>query len=152
MEYKPEAENELIARLISEVEPSVLEKEVPGLPAHLMFMAVRFVDNINDERWMQRLLANAINGIRKTVKVSLHLRSTFFIQCHPFSYNCISCLILISPFLLLFCIFVSFFFHFLSFLHFFYLFYFLYLFCITLLSLLFLFCSEFQVVLSASMY
>lgn len=68
LEYKPEAENELIARLISEVEPSVLEKEVPGLPAHLMFMAVRFVDNINDERWMQRLLANAINGIRKTVK------------------------------------------------------------------------------------
>ena len=60
----------MINKLIIELEPSVVEREVPGLPAHLIFMAVRFVDNINDERWMQRLLANAINGIRKTVKVN----------------------------------------------------------------------------------
>ena len=69
LEFKPETERELIARLILEVEPTALEKEVPGLPAHLLFMAIRYVDNVNDERWLQSFLSNTINAIRKTVKV-----------------------------------------------------------------------------------
>ena len=77
LEFKPEVESELINKLVFEVEPSHLEKEVPGLPAHLIFMAVRFVDNVNDERWMQRFLASAINGIRKTVKVCVFLIAVF---------------------------------------------------------------------------
>ena len=69
LEFKPEAEHELISKLIQEVDPNSLEKEVPGLPAHLLFMAIRYVDHVNNERGMQSLLANAINAIRKRVKV-----------------------------------------------------------------------------------
>ena len=69
LEFKKEAENELISKLILEVEPNSLEKEVPGLPAHLMFMAIRYVDSRSDDSWMQNLLANVINAIRKTIKV-----------------------------------------------------------------------------------
>ena len=69
LEYKQEIEPEVINKLIIELEPPSVEKEVPGLPAHLIFMAVRYADHINDERWMQRLLASAIKGIRTTVKV-----------------------------------------------------------------------------------
>jgi len=68
LEFKKEAETELISKLILEVGPNSLETEVPGLPAHLIFMAVRYVDSQNDDSWMQSLLANAINAIRKTIK------------------------------------------------------------------------------------
>ena len=71
LEFKKEAETELISKLILEVGPNSLETEVPSLPAHLIFMAVRYVDSQNDDSWMQSLLANAINAIRKTIKVGV---------------------------------------------------------------------------------
>ena len=79
LEFKPEAENELISKLIHEIDPNSLEKEVPGLPAHLLFMAIRYVDYVNNERRMQNLLANAINAIRKRVKVGSLTISFHFI-------------------------------------------------------------------------
>ncbi len=74
IEFKAEGETEIVNKLITELDPSVVEKEVPGLPAHLIFMAIRYIDILNEERRMQSLLSNAINGIRKTVKVSNYLQ------------------------------------------------------------------------------
>ena len=77
LEFKREAENELISKLILEVGPNSLEKEDPSLPAHLIFMAVRYVDSQNDDSWMQSLLANAINAIRKTIEVGVLIIVSF---------------------------------------------------------------------------
>eukprot|EP00794_Sanderia_malayensis_P004645 gene4645-5253_t len=68
LEFKSDKEAELIGALVNQLEPISVEKEVPGLPAHLIFMAIRYVDALNDERGLQSLLANAITAIRKTVK------------------------------------------------------------------------------------
>ena len=67
--FSSENESLLIDKLVLEMQPAQVELDVPGLPAHLIFMCVRYVDDKNDERLMQDLLTNVVKSIRKVVKV-----------------------------------------------------------------------------------
>ena len=49
--------------------PASVSDNIPGLPAHILFMCIRHADHMNEDRRMQSLLSNSINSIRKIVKV-----------------------------------------------------------------------------------
>lgn len=42
---------------------------IPGLPAHLLFMCVRYADSLNDASMVKSLMNSTINGIKQVVKV-----------------------------------------------------------------------------------
>lgn len=42
---------------------------IPGLPAHILFMCVRYADSLNDANMLKSLMNCAINGIKQVVKV-----------------------------------------------------------------------------------
>ena len=44
-------------------------QQLPGLPAYVLFMCIRYTDYMNDDDKVRSLLTNIINGIKKTVKV-----------------------------------------------------------------------------------
>ena len=42
---------------------------IPGLPAHILFMCVRYADSLNDADMLKSLMNSTINGIKQVVKV-----------------------------------------------------------------------------------
>lgn len=47
----------------------VVVNMIPGLPAHILFMCVRYADSLNDADMLKSLMNSAINGIKHVVKV-----------------------------------------------------------------------------------
>jgi myosin V len=41
---------------------------LPGLPAYVLFMCIRYTDHINDEDKVKLLLKFFINGVKKLIK------------------------------------------------------------------------------------
>ena len=41
---------------------------LPGLPAYILFMMVRYTDHINNDAWVRSLIQGAIATIKKSVK------------------------------------------------------------------------------------
>jgi myosin-5 len=41
---------------------------LPGLPAYILFMMVRYTDHINNDTYVRSLIQGAINTIKKAVK------------------------------------------------------------------------------------
>jgi len=76
---KKEDDNKLVKRLITQLKTEVVTGpgSLPGLPAHIMFMCVRYADHCNDESRIQELLTAMITGItsvsRKQSKDSIIL-------------------------------------------------------------------------------
>ena len=42
---------------------------IPGLPAHILFMCIRYADSLNDADMLKSLMNSTINGIKQVVKV-----------------------------------------------------------------------------------
>ena len=80
LNIKIEFQEKVISNLITDLQPAQVEKEVPGFPAHLLFMAIRYIDHNSEERLMQSFLTAVISGIKKKVMVpflfmmNLHIR------------------------------------------------------------------------------
>jgi hypothetical protein len=53
----------------------VVVNMIPGLPAHILFMCVRYADSLNDADMLKSLMNSAINGIKQVVKVGPPLTS-----------------------------------------------------------------------------
>ncbi|KAM6201370.1 unconventional myosin-Vc [Rhynchocyon petersi] len=69
LEYKKEDEDKLIQNLILDLKPrGVVVNMMPGLPAHILFMCVRYADSLNDASMLKSLMSSAINGIKQVVK------------------------------------------------------------------------------------
>ncbi|XP_057623851.1 unconventional myosin-Vc isoform X2 [Chionomys nivalis] len=49
----------------------VVVNMIPGLPAHILFMCVRYADSLNDADMLKSLMNSAINGIKHVVKEHL---------------------------------------------------------------------------------
>ncbi|XP_021487297.1 unconventional myosin-Vc isoform X2 [Meriones unguiculatus] len=49
----------------------VVVNMMPGLPAHILFMCVRYADSLNDANMLKSLMNSAINGIKHVVKEHL---------------------------------------------------------------------------------
>ncbi|XP_069851491.1 unconventional myosin-Vc isoform X1 [Dipodomys merriami] len=72
LEYRREDEPKLIQNLILDLKPrGVVVNMMPGLPAHILFMCVRYADALNDASMLKSLMNSAINGIKQVVKEHL---------------------------------------------------------------------------------
>ncbi|XP_045385431.1 unconventional myosin-Vc isoform X2 [Lemur catta] len=72
LEYKREDEAKLIQNLILDLKPrGVVVNMIPGLPAHILFMCVRYADSLNDANMLKSLMNSTINGIKQVVKEHL---------------------------------------------------------------------------------
>lgn len=72
LEYKREDEAKLIQNLILDLKPrGVVVNMIPGLPAHILFMCVRYADSLNDANMLKSLMNSTINGIKQAVKEHL---------------------------------------------------------------------------------
>ncbi|KFP76898.1 Unconventional myosin-Vc, partial [Apaloderma vittatum] len=91
MEYKKEDEERIIQNLILDLKPrGVVVNMIPGLPAHILFMCVRYADYLNDADMLKSFMNVTIDGIKQVVKehsedfemLSFWLSNTFyFLNC-----------------------------------------------------------------------
>ncbi|CAH2273930.1 unconventional myosin-Vc [Pelobates cultripes] len=69
LEFAQDDESKLISNLILDLKPrGVVVNMIPGLPAHIMFMCVRYTDYINDADRIKSLMNASINGIKEVIK------------------------------------------------------------------------------------
>ena len=54
---------------VVDMRPGVASQQLPGLPAHILFMCIRYTDYMNDDDKVRSLLTSTINCIKTTVKV-----------------------------------------------------------------------------------
>lgn len=47
----------------------VVVNMIPGLPAHILFMCVRYADYLNDADMLKSFMSVTIDGIKQVVKV-----------------------------------------------------------------------------------
>ncbi|NXU98890.1 MYO5C protein, partial [Cettia cetti] len=91
MEYKKEDEERIIKNLILDLKPrGVVVNMIPGLPAHILFMCVRYADYLNDADMLKSFMNATIDGIKQVVKehsedfemLSFWLSNTYyFLNC-----------------------------------------------------------------------
>ncbi|NWT24017.1 MYO5C protein, partial [Cardinalis cardinalis] len=91
MEYKKEDEERIIQNLILDLKPrGVVVNMIPGLPAHILFMCVRYADYLNDADMLKSFMNVTIDGIKQVVKehsedfemMSFWLSNTYyFLNC-----------------------------------------------------------------------
>ncbi|NWQ97149.1 MYO5C protein, partial [Burhinus bistriatus] len=91
MEYKKEDEERVIQNLILDLKPrGVVVNMIPGLPAHILFMCVRYADYLNDADMLKSFMNVTIDGIKQVVKehsedfemLSFWLSNTYyFLNC-----------------------------------------------------------------------
>ncbi|NXH18417.1 MYO5C protein, partial [Bucco capensis] len=91
MEYKKEDEERIIQNLILDLKPrGVVVNMIPGLPAHILFMCVRYADYLNDADMLKSFMNATIDGIKTVVKehsedfemLSFWLSNTYyFLNC-----------------------------------------------------------------------
>lgn len=67
--YRYEDESKLLARLISDLKPRVAITLLPGLPAYIIFMCIRYLDLLNtDDHVVRTLLSNFVTRVKKIFK------------------------------------------------------------------------------------
>lgn len=63
--------------LCADLKPrGVVVNMIPGLPAHILFMCVRYADYLNDADMLKSFMSATIDGIKQVVKVGAVLDCT----------------------------------------------------------------------------
>ena len=68
LEYNKDLEDKLLRAIITELKPRIAAQMLPGLPAYVMFMLIRHLDHLNDDKSVRTLIQGAISHIKKTIK------------------------------------------------------------------------------------
>uniref|UniRef100_A0A665W0R5 Myosin VAb n=1 Tax=Echeneis naucrates TaxID=173247 RepID=A0A665W0R5_ECHNA len=69
LEYKEGDESRLLKNLVVDLKPrGVAVNFIPGLPAYILFMCLRYADNVNDEHRVSTLLNSTISSIKGVIK------------------------------------------------------------------------------------
>nr|XP_040017636.1 unconventional myosin-Va-like [Gasterosteus aculeatus aculeatus] len=69
LEYREGDETRLVKKLVTDLKPrGVAVSFIPGLPAYIIFMCVRYADNVNDDQRVSTLLNSTISGIKGVIK------------------------------------------------------------------------------------
>ncbi|XP_032089155.1 unconventional myosin-Vc [Thamnophis elegans] len=69
LQYRKEDEAKIAQNLILDLKPrGVVVNMIPGLPAHILFMCVRYADYLNDDSMLKSFMNMAINGIKQVIK------------------------------------------------------------------------------------
>ena len=69
--YSPQKEQLLLDILITNLDPQSALKFPPHLPAHVLFMCVRYIDEISDDVQVKSLLNNTIVSLKRVVKKAI---------------------------------------------------------------------------------
>ncbi|XP_007422237.1 unconventional myosin-Vc isoform X2 [Python bivittatus] len=69
LQYRKEDEAKIVQNLILDLKPrGVVVNMIPGLPAHILFMCIRYADYLNDDSMLKSFMNMAINGIKQVIK------------------------------------------------------------------------------------
>ena len=68
LEYAKEQEEKLLKAAITDLKPRVAAQMLPGMPAYVLFMLIRHLDHINDDKNVRSLIQGAIAQVKKTIK------------------------------------------------------------------------------------
>uniref|UniRef100_A0A8C9YAM2 Myosin VAb n=1 Tax=Sander lucioperca TaxID=283035 RepID=A0A8C9YAM2_SANLU len=69
LEYREGDESRLLKNLVVDLKPrGVAVSFIPGLPAYIIFMCVRYADNVNDDQRVSTLLNSTITSIKGVIK------------------------------------------------------------------------------------
>jgi myosin-5 len=68
LEYDKAQEDKVLRALILDLKPKVASQMLPGLPAYFLFMMIRHLDYMNDEKNVRTLIQGGIACIKKTIK------------------------------------------------------------------------------------
>uniref|UniRef100_A0A670KCS6 Myosin VC n=1 Tax=Podarcis muralis TaxID=64176 RepID=A0A670KCS6_PODMU len=69
LQYRKEDEGKIVQNLILELKPrGVVVNMIPGLPAHILFMCVRYADYLNDDGMLKSFMNMSINSIKQVIK------------------------------------------------------------------------------------
>ncbi|XP_070619171.1 unconventional myosin-Vc [Erythrolamprus reginae] len=69
LQYRKEDEGKIAQNLILDLKPrGVVVNMIPGLPAYILFMCVRYADYLNDDSMLKSFMNMAINGIKQVIK------------------------------------------------------------------------------------
>lgn len=67
--YRPEDEPKILQRLVHDLSPRTALTLVPGLPAYIIFMCIRYTDLVNADQHVRTLLSQFVLSIKKIYKV-----------------------------------------------------------------------------------
>jgi myosin V len=67
-EWKIEDEPKIIKSLIDDLKPRLAATFLPGLPAYILFMCIRYVDMLNDDSRVHNLLNSSIRSVKTLLK------------------------------------------------------------------------------------
>ncbi|XP_034540963.1 unconventional myosin-Va-like isoform X2 [Notolabrus celidotus] len=69
LEYREGEEGRLLKNVVVELKPrGVAVSFLPGLPAYIIFMCLRYADNVNDDQRISNLLNSTISSIKGVIK------------------------------------------------------------------------------------
>jgi len=70
LEYSKETgtEDRLLKCIITDLKPRTAAQMLPGLPAYVLFMLIRHLDHINDDKNVRSLIQGGIGCVKKTIK------------------------------------------------------------------------------------
>ncbi|XP_059191522.1 unconventional myosin-Va-like [Centropristis striata] len=69
LEYRAGDESRLLKNLVVDLKPrGVAVSFTPGLPAYIIFMCIRYADNVNDDQRVSTLLNSTISSIKGVIK------------------------------------------------------------------------------------
>ena len=69
LEWRIEDEPKLVLKLIEELKPRLAVTFLPGLPAYIMFMCIRYADMLNDDDKVRFLLDSSVQAVKRVIKV-----------------------------------------------------------------------------------
>ena len=65
LQWNLEDKDKIVSALLVNLKPSAFEGQIPCLPAHLLFMCLRYGDHIKNEHQVTVLLEGIIKGIQQ---------------------------------------------------------------------------------------
>merc|ERR1719410_1225693 len=68
LEYAKDQEEKLLKSIITDLKPRIASQMLPGMPAYILFMLIRHLDHINDDKNVRSLIQGGISHIKKTIK------------------------------------------------------------------------------------
>ena len=68
LEWKIEDEQKIVTRLMEELKPRLAVTFLPGLPAYVLFMCIRYADMLNDDERVRSLLNSSVQAVKRLIK------------------------------------------------------------------------------------
>ncbi|CAG7709106.1 unnamed protein product [Allacma fusca] len=68
LEYQSGEESKIIRALVWELKPRIAVHHLPGLPAYIIFMCIRYTDHLNDDNKVRLLLTDTITLVKKLMR------------------------------------------------------------------------------------